>query len=89
MKTELVTALNIYEVVRRALGFMDEKVLLHGEITAYIFYNMLKADRAYTEMELAEYTLVGMLHDIGMIKTGYDDIIRCETQNVWEHSIYG
>jgi len=89
MKTELVTASNIYEVVRRALGVMDEKVLLHGEITAYIFYNMLKGDRTYTEIELAEYTLVGMLHDVGMIKTGYDDIIRCETHNVWEHSIYG
>lgn len=89
MRTELVTTSNIYEVVRRALGFMDEKVLRHGEITAYIFYNMLKADRSYTEMELAEYTLVGMMHDIGMIKTGYDDVIQCETNNVWAHSIYG
>lgn len=89
MKTELVTTSDIYEVVRRALGFMDEKVLRHGEITAYIFYNMLKVDRTYTEMELAEYTLVGMMHDIGMIKTGYDNIVQCETQNVWAHSIYG
>jgi len=76
-------------VVRRALGFMDNKVLMHGEITAYIFYNMLKAQGGYTEMQLAEYTLVGMMHDIGMIKTGYDDIVACETNNVWAHSIYG
>jgi len=89
MKAELVTTANIYSVVRRALGFMDERVLQHGEITAYIFYNMLKADGTYTELELAEYTLVGMMHDIGMIKTGYDDIIQCEINNVWAHSIYG
>lgn len=89
MAAELVTTSNIYNVVRRALGFMDNKVLMHGEITAYIFYNMLKAQGGYTEMQLAEYTLVGMMHDIGMIKTGYEDIVACETNNVWAHSIYG
>lgn len=89
MANELITTSNIYEVVRRTLGFMDSKVLSHGEVTAYIFYNMLKADGMYTDMELAEYTLVGMLHDIGMIKTGYKDIVQGETSNVWAHSVYG
>ncbi len=90
MAKELVTTSNIYDVMRRTLGFMDNKILLHGEITAYIFYNMLKADGSYTEVELAEYTLVGMMHDIGMIKTGYKgDIVQCEFHNVWAHSVYG
>lgn len=90
MANELVTTSNIYDVMRRTLGFMDNKILLHGEITAYIFYNMLKADGAYTDMELAEYTLVGMMHDIGMIKTGYNgDIVQYEFNNVWAHSVYG
>jgi len=90
MANELVTTSNIYDVTRRILGFMDIKILLHGEITAYIFYNMLKADGTYTDMELAEYTLVGMMHDIGMIKIGYkEDIVECENNNVWAHSIYG
>ncbi len=90
MANELITTSNIYDVVRRTFGVMDHKVLLHGEITAYIFYNMLKADGMYTEMELAEYALVGMMHDIGMIKIGYkDDIVNCEFQNVWAHSVYG
>ena len=44
MGTELVSTLSIYNVIRRALGCMDSKLLLHGEITGYIFYNMLKAD---------------------------------------------
>lgn len=90
MAYELITTSNIYNVVRRVLGVMDPKVLLHGEITAYIFYNMLKADGGYTDMELAEYTLVGMMHDIGMIKMGYkEDIVECEINNVWAHSVYG
>lgn len=90
MAKELVTTSNVYDVMRRTLGFMDNKILLHGEITAYIFYNMLKADGSYSDMELAEYTLVGMMHDIGMIKTGYKgDIVQYEFNNVWAHSVYG
>lgn len=90
MGGELVSTLGIYNVIRRAMGCMDSRLLLHGEITGYIFYNMLKADGGYTDAELAEYTLIGMLHDIGLLKTGYkDDIVTCETTNVWAHSIYG
>jgi len=90
MAYELVTTSNIYEVMRRVLGFMDPKILAHGEITAYIFYNMLKAEGTYTDMELAQYTMVGMMHDIGMIKIGYkEDIVECEINNVWAHSVYG
>ena len=52
--------------------------------------NILKAEGIYTEMDLAEYTLIGMLHDLGMIKTGYEGgIIQCESTNIWAHSIYG
>lgn len=89
MGTELVSSGDVYQVIRRALGIMDRKVLLHGEITAYILYNMLRAENYYTDEELAEYAMIGMMHDIGMIKTGYKDVVECETKNVWAHSIYG
>lgn len=90
MANELVTTSNIYNVIRRAFGFMNQKILQHGEITAYIFYNMLKADGSYTDTELAEYALVGMMHDIGLIKTGYNrEPVHNETHNVWAHSVYG
>ncbi|MDE7445646.1 MAG: HD domain-containing protein [Lachnospiraceae bacterium] len=90
MGSELVSTRDIYNVVRRTLGVMDAQILWHGEITGYIFYNILKAEGLYTEMELAEYTLIGMLHDLGMIKTGYEGgIIQCENTNIWAHSIYG
>lgn len=90
MSSNLVSTRDVYNVVRRVLGVMDPQILQHGEITGYIFYNILKAEGLYTEMELAEYALIGMLHDLGMIKTGYEGgIIQCETTNIWAHSIYG
>ncbi len=90
MGQELVNTRDVYNVMRRALGFMDGTVLQHGEITGYIFYNMLKYEGICNNMELAEYTLIGMLHDLGMIKTGYKDgVVKCETTNVWAHSVYG
>ena len=90
MGGELVSIKDIYNIVRRTMGVMDAKIQLHGEITGYIFYNMLKAEGQYTSVELAEYVLLGMLHDVGMFKTGYEGgISRCETANVWAHSIYG
>lgn len=90
MGSELVSTKDIYNVVRRTLEVMDAQILWHGEITGYLFYNILKAEGIYTEMDLAEYTLIGMLHDLGMIKTGYEGgILQCESTNIWAHSIYG
>lgn len=87
---ELVRTLDIYNVIRKTLGCMDNAVLQHGEITAYIFYNMLLAEGGYTDAELAEYTLIGMLHDVGVIKTGFKNgVADYETNNVWAHSVYG
>lgn len=90
MGTEIVTTKDIYNIVRKTMGVMDAKVQLHGEITGYIFYNILKAEGQYTAAELAEYALIGMLHDVGMFKIGYKEgFSQCETTNVWAHSIYG
>lgn len=89
MGAELVSTRDVYNVVRKTLGVMDGKVLLHGEITGYMFYNMLKVEGSYTDNELAEYTLIGMMHDLGMLKTGYQDVLECETTNLWAHSVYG
>ncbi|HKM34714.1 MAG TPA: HD domain-containing phosphohydrolase [Lachnospiraceae bacterium] len=90
MGAELVSTRDIYNVIHRTLGFIDNKILTHGEITGYIFYNMLRATDNFSNTELAEYALIGLLHDIGMVKTGYqDDFVKCETSNVWAHSTYG
>ena len=91
MGTELVTTEDIFNVISKTLGIMSAKVLSHGEIVAYIFYNMLKEDGSYSDKELAEWTILAMLHDIGAIKTDgmKVDLALLETKNVCAHSIYG
>lgn len=91
MRAELVTTEDIFSVISKTLGIMSAKVLSHGEIVAYIFYNMLKEEASYSDNELAEWTMIAMLHDIGAIKTDGTnvDLTVLETKNVWAHSIYG
>lgn len=88
--TSVIHSRDVYNIIRRTLEIMDVKIMQHGEVTAYLLYKMLQADGSYSEQELADYTMIGMMHDIGMIKTGYSrDIIERETKGVWAHSIYG
>lgn len=88
--TSVIESRDVYNIIRKTLEIMDVKVMQHGEVTAYLLYKMLQADGAYGEQELADYTMIGMMHDIGMIKTGYsNDIVERETKGVWAHSIYG
>ncbi len=88
--TNVIRSKDVYNIIRKTLEIMDVKIMQHGEVTAYLLYKMLQADGVYSEQELADYTMIGMMHDIGMIKTGYSrDVIERETKGVWAHSIYG
>ena len=91
MGAELVRTFDIYQVISRAMGAMNARLLNHGEIVGYIFYNMLKVEGKYSDTELAEWALIGMLHDVGAIKTNMNNasLATIETTNVWAHSIYG
>lgn len=86
----IIHSRDVYNIIRRTLEIMDVKVMQHGEITAYLFYKMLQTEGYYSERELAEYAMIGLMHDIGMIKTGYKgSILDRESRGVWAHSIYG
>ena len=67
----------------------------HGEITGYILYKMMEyenayTDQNYTEQELVDYTMLGILHDIGLYKEdNVKNVSDFETKNLWPHSIYG
>lgn len=88
--TSIIHSKDVYNIIRRSLEIMDVKIMQHGEVTAYLLYKMLQTEGNYSEQELADYTMIGMMHDIGMIKTGYSkDIIERETKGVWAHSVYG
>lgn len=87
---KIIHSRDVYNIIRKALEIMDVDIMRHGEVTAYILYKMLQMEGTYTAQELADYTMIGMLHDIGMIKTGHSqDLWERETKGVWAHSIYG
>ena len=88
--SNIIQSRDVYNIIRKALEIMDVKVMQHSEVTAYLLFKMLQVEGTYSVQELADYTMIGMMHDIGMIKTGYsDDIVERETKGVWAHSIYG
>lgn len=88
--SKIISSKDLYNIIRRTLEIMDVKIMQHGQVTAYLLYKMLKTEGGYSDKEIAEYTMTGLIHDIGMIKTGYrGSSVDRETKNVWAHSIYG
>ena len=81
---------DVYDIIRKTLGIINSKIMDHGEITGYILYKMLEYEEQYTQQELVDYTMLGILHDIGLYKEGnVKNISDFETKNLWPHSIYG
>ena len=77
-------------VFHRALGMVDEEIMEHGKVVGYIFYKMLDYQNKYFLQELIDYTMIGVLHDIGLYKSPDQETIHLEeTKHVWKHSIYG
>lgn len=90
MAVNIIKSKDIYNIIRKTLEIMNKDIMKHGEITGYILYKMLQVEGRLTENQLAEYTMIGIMHDIGVIKTGHKGgLVSVETTNVWAHSIYG
>ncbi len=86
----VISSKDVNEIIRKTLGIINSKIMNHGEITGYILYKMLEYEQRYTEQELVDYTMLGILHDIGLYKEeNVKNIADFETQNLWPHSIYG
>jgi len=86
----IVKSGQVYNIIDRVMGIMSSELLEHGQIVSYIFYKMLQTDGTYSKQELADYAILGLLHDIGTMKTGYrKSLSAIETSETWGHSIYG
>lgn len=91
----IISSKDVYEIIRKTLGIINSKIMHHGEITGYILYKMMEyenacTDQHYTEQELVDYTMLGILHDIGLYKEeNIRNVSDFETRNRWSHSIYG
>ena len=91
----VISSKDVNEIIRKTLGIINNKIMHHGEITGYILYKMMEyentyTEQHYTEQQLVDYTMLGILHDIGLYKE--DDVKNVtdfETKNLWPHSIYG
>lgn len=81
---------DVYEIIRKTLSIINARIMNHGEITGYILYKMLQCEQSYSEQELVDYTMLGILHDIGLYKEeNVKKVTDFETKNLWPHSIYG
>ncbi len=90
MVNNIISSKDVYSILRKALEIMDVQIVQHGERTGYMLLKMLQAEGNHTKQDILDYTMLGMLHDIGMIKTGYSGtLVDREQNNVWAHSIYG
>ena len=95
MKMSVISSKDVNEIIRKTLGIINNKIMHHGEITGYILYKMMEyenayTDQNYTEQELVDYTMLGILHDIGLYKEdNVKNVSDFETKSLWPHSIYG
>lgn len=86
----IIGSKDVYEIIKKTLGIINTKIMNHGEITGYILYKMLEYEQQYTEQELVDYTMLAILHDIGLYKEeNVKNVTDFETKNLWPHSIYG
>lgn len=95
MQMSVISSKDVNEIIRKTLGIINNKIMNHGEITGYILYKMMEyentyTEQHYTEQEMVDYTMIGILHDIGLYKEdNVKNVSEFETKNLWPHSIYG
>lgn len=80
----------IVTIMHNTLNYVDTRLTDHGKRVSYMVYRMLAHQAKYTGTQLRDITLLAMLHDIGAYKTEeIDQMVRFETEEVWDHSIWG
>lgn len=87
---EYIKSKDLCMLIQDTLALIDQKIIEHGRRTAYIFSTMLACQGNYEKYEIADLTILALLHDIGVYKTGgIREMMRVEIKNPMPHSIYG
>lgn len=87
---DFISSKNIFLLTRDTLKLIQRDIMKHGSRTGYIFYMMLRERGGYEKFELAEWTMLATLHDIGAYKTNRaDELVQFELKDVMPHSVYG
>ncbi len=86
---------DVYRIICKTLNTVSAKVMRHSQIVGYTLFKMLQyenecTDTKYSLEDIIDYTMIGILHDIGLYKSEITGrLANYELNNVWDHSVYG
>ena len=87
---QMITSKNVFHIIRKTLNLVDVRLVAHGERVAFILYKMLQYQGMACDKRMLEFVILALVHDMGAYKTEeIDQMVQFETENVWQHSIYG
>lgn len=90
MAVEYITSRNMVDLIYETIRLMDKSMAHHCMRVSYIMSKMLETQGTYDKYEIADFMVLGLLHDIGANKT--DDVRKAltfEAKNPMPHSVYG
>ncbi len=77
-------------IVSNTLNYVDPRLIDHGSHVGWTVYKALQSLGKHSPKQLCDMGFLSLLHDIGAYKTEeIDKMMRFETTDVWNHSIYG
>ncbi len=81
---------DVYMIIKQTLSMVNPDIMTHGEIVGFILAKMLECENAYTKADVADYAMLGVLHDLGLYRNKQNgSLFEFENTDVWAHSIYG
>jgi putative nucleotidyltransferase with HDIG domain len=87
---QLLSNKKVINIMKKALNYVDPRLMDHGKRVAYLLYKVLKPQKLFDDKQLRDVCILAMLHDVGAYKTEeIDKLVIFETRDIWEHSIYG
>lgn len=87
---EIVQNRQVLKILERTLDYIDPRLIDHGKRVSYLMYQLLKDNDKFSRKQLRDICILAIIHDIGAYRTEeIDRMVRFETEEIWEHSIYG
>lgn len=81
---------DVIALLQNTLNQIDPRLVDHGKRVAFLAVHMLRTQGGYAQKQIQDMAMLALLHDVGAYKTDeIDRMLRFETVDVWEHSIYG
>jgi len=86
----VINSSDVYKIICKTLNTVNVKVMRHSQIVGYTLFKMLQYENEHSLEDIIDYTMLGILHDIGLYKTEIvGRLADYELNNVWDHSVYG